>query len=54
MKEAFLMHTPQPPTLEESPHARYASVLFSTASAKESLHTVLEDVKNLKELHDQV
>lgn len=44
----------QPPTLEESPHARYASVLFTTASAKESLHTILEDVKSLRELYNQV
>jgi len=40
----------KPPTLEESPHGRYASVLFASASSKEVLHTVLEDVRFLKEL----
>jgi F-type H+-transporting ATPase subunit O len=39
--------------MEDTPHGRYASVLFTTASKKESLFTVLEDVKNLKELYSQ-
>jgi F-type H+-transporting ATPase subunit O len=43
----------KPPIMEDTPHGRYASVLFTTASKKESLFTVLEDVKNLKELYSQ-
>jgi len=41
------------PLLEESPHGRYASVLFSIASTKEILHIVLEDVKQIKEIYKQ-
>ncbi len=40
--------------MEDTPHGRYASVLFTTASKKESLFTILEDVKTLKELYNQV
>ena len=43
----------KPPIMEDTPHGRYASVLFTTASKKESLFTILEDVKNLKELYNQ-
>jgi F-type H+-transporting ATPase subunit O len=43
----------KPPSLEDTPHGRYASVLFTTASKQEGLATVLEDVKNLKEIYNQ-
>jgi len=43
----------KPPVIEDTPHGRYASVLFSTASQREGLSLVLEDVKNLKEIFDK-
>jgi F-type H+-transporting ATPase subunit O len=36
--------------LEESVQGRYAGVLFTTASHREALHSVLEDVRYLKDL----
>lgn len=43
----------KPPQLEESPHGRYASVLFFVASQNEVLHLVNNDVIALKELYTQ-
>eukprot|EP01016_Furgasonia_blochmanni_P018470 TRINITY_DN2096_c0_g1_i2.p1 TRINITY_DN2096_c0_g1~~TRINITY_DN2096_c0_g1_i2.p1 ORF type:complete len:138 (-),score=55.52 TRINITY_DN2096_c0_g1_i2:701-1114(-) len=40
----------KPPMLEESVQGRYAGVLFQCASHQEVLHTVLEDVRYLKDL----
>jgi len=43
----------KPPVLEDTPHGRYASVLFSSASKQEALSIILEDVRNLKEIYNQ-
>jgi len=43
----------KPPALEDTPHGRYASVLFTSASKQEGLTVVLEDVRNLKEIYNQ-
>lgn len=40
----------KPPSLEDTPHGRYASVLFSAASKQEGLFTVLEDIRKIKEI----
>lgn len=40
--------------IEDTPQGRYAGVLFTTASKEEHLFAVLEDMKSLKELYNQV
>jgi len=43
----------KPPAIEDTPHGRYASVLFTIASQQEGLTIVLEDIRNLKEIYTQ-
>lgn len=40
----------KPPISEDSIPGKYAGVLFSSASKKEALHLVLQDIKWFKEL----
>ncbi|KAM3137461.1 hypothetical protein pb186bvf_010434 [Paramecium bursaria] len=53
-KESEIRSVPghKPPAYEETVQGKYAGVLFSVASQKESLHTVLADMKYLKELYE--